>query len=74
MKIKTFLDGADLEEILQHKDSDQISGFTTNPSLMRLSKAKNYINNFKQCSSSFVSQNTHGFLNFNVRRPKSSDV
>ena len=43
MKIKTFLDGANLEEILQHKDSDQISGFTTNPSLMRKAGVKDYM-------------------------------
>jgi len=43
MKIKTFLDGANLEEILQHKDSDQISGFTTNPSLMRKAGVQDYM-------------------------------
>lgn len=43
MKIKTFLDGANLEEILQHKDFDQISGFTTNPSLMRKAGVKDYM-------------------------------
>jgi transaldolase len=43
MKIKTFLDGANLEEILQHKNSDQISGFTTNPSLMRKAEVKDYM-------------------------------
>ena len=43
MKIKTFLDGDKLEEILQHKDSDQISGFTTNPSLMRKAGVQDYM-------------------------------
>jgi len=43
MKIKTFLDGANLEEILQHKDWDRISGFTTNPSLMRKAGVKDYM-------------------------------
>ncbi len=43
MKIKTFLDGANLEEILKYKDDDQIKGFTTNPSLMRKAGVKDYM-------------------------------
>ena len=43
MKIKIFLDGANLEEILKHKDDDQIKGFTTNPSLMRKAGVKDYM-------------------------------
>ena len=43
MKIKLFLDGANLEEILNHKEDDQIQGFTTNPSLMRKAGVKDYM-------------------------------
>ena len=43
MKIKIFLDGANLEEILKHKNDDQIKGFTTNPSLMRKAGVKDYM-------------------------------
>jgi len=43
MKIKIFLDGANLEEILEYKGSDQIKGFTTNPSLMRKAGVKDYM-------------------------------
>jgi|TARA_R110000751_G_scaffold81414_1_gene164361 transaldolase len=43
MKIKIFLDGANLEEILKYKDDDQIKGFTTNPTLMRKAGVKNYM-------------------------------
>jgi len=43
MSIKIFLDGANLEEILEYKDSDQIKGFTTNPSLMRKAGVKDYM-------------------------------
>jgi len=43
MKIKIFLDGANLEEILKHKDDDRIKGFTTNPSLMRKAGVKDYM-------------------------------
>jgi transaldolase len=43
MKIKIFLDGANLEEILKYKDDDRITGFTTNPSLMRKAGVKDYM-------------------------------
>ena len=43
MKIKIFLDGANLPEILEYKDSDVISGFTTNPSLMRKAGVGDYM-------------------------------
>jgi transaldolase len=43
MKIKIFLDGANLQEILEYKDSDVISGFTTNPSLMRKAGVGDYM-------------------------------
>ena len=43
MKIKKFLDGANLEEILAHRDTQGISGFTTNPSLMRKAGVTDYM-------------------------------
>ena len=50
MKIKIFLDGANLEEILKHKDDDRITGFTTNPSLMRKAGVKDYMEFARQLS------------------------
>ena len=50
MKIKIFLDGADLEEILKYKDDDRITGFTTNPSLMRKAGVKDYMEFARQLS------------------------
>ena len=43
MNIKIFLDGANLEEILKYKDDERITGFTTNPSLMRKAGVKDYM-------------------------------
>ena len=42
MKIKIFCDIADYETIKQFNKKKIVSGFTTNPSLMRLAGAKNY--------------------------------
>jgi transaldolase len=42
MKIKIFADGADLEGILQLAIDERISGFTTNPTLMRQSGISDY--------------------------------
>ena len=42
MKTKIFCDSADFETIKKFNDSPLVQGFTTNPSLMRLSGAKNY--------------------------------
>ena len=42
MKIKIFCDSADFKIIKKLNNSSIVSGFTTNPSLMRLSGAKNY--------------------------------
>ena len=42
MKIKIFCDSADFKTIKKLNNSSLVSGFTTNPSLMRLSGAKNY--------------------------------
>ena len=42
MKTKIFCDSADFKIIKQFNNSPLVQGFTTNPSLMRLSGAKNY--------------------------------
>ena len=42
MKTKIFCDSADLKVIKQFNNNSLVSGFTTNPSLMRSAGAKNY--------------------------------
>ena len=42
MKTKIFCDSADFQTIKKFNKSPLVQGFTTNPSLMRLSGAKNY--------------------------------
>ena len=42
MKIKIFCDSADYKQIKFYNKKSIVSGFTTNPSLMRLSGANNY--------------------------------
>ena len=42
MKTKIFCDSADYETIKHFNNENIVDGFTTNPSLMRLSGAKNY--------------------------------
>jgi len=44
MKTKIFCDSADFKTIKKFNANQLVSGFTTNPSLMRLSGAKNYKN------------------------------
>ena len=44
MKTKIFCDSADLKTIKKFIDNPLVSGFTTNPSLMRIAGAKNYKN------------------------------
>ena len=44
MKTKIFCDSADYKTIKTLNNNSLVSGFTTNPSLMRLSGAKNYKN------------------------------
>ena len=44
MKIKIFCDSADLKIIRKFNNNSLVSGFTTNPSLMRKAGAKNYKN------------------------------
>jgi transaldolase len=43
LSIKIFADGADLEKMLELARNPQISGFTTNPTLMRQSGVTDYI-------------------------------
>ena len=42
MKTKIFCDSADFQTIKKFNENPLVQGFTTNPSLMRLSGAKNY--------------------------------
>ena len=42
MKTKIFCDSADFKTIKKLNNNKLVDGFTTNPSLMRLSGAKNY--------------------------------
>ena len=44
MKTKIFCDSADFKVIKKYNNLNLVNGFTTNPSLMRLSGAKNYKN------------------------------
>ncbi len=44
MKTKIFCDSADLKIIKKFNNISMVDGFTTNPSLMRISGAKNYKN------------------------------
>ena len=50
-KIKIYADGADLKSIISINKKKIISGFTTNPSLMRKSGVKNYKNFAKKILS-----------------------
>ena len=42
LKVKIFCDGADKKEMLDMNNKTFIKGFTTNPSLMKKTKIKNY--------------------------------
>ena len=44
LKTKIFCDSADIKVIKKLNKNPLVRGFTTNPSLMRLSGAKNYKN------------------------------
>ena len=44
MKIKIFCDSADIKTIKKFNNNPLVSGFTTNPSLMRIAGAKDYKN------------------------------
>ena len=43
MKIKVFADGADIGEMIKAYESGAVSGFTTNPTLMKKSGIKDYL-------------------------------
>ena len=51
MITKIFCDSADLKTIKKFNKNPLVSGFTTNPSLMRLEGAKNYKNYSKKLLS-----------------------
>ena len=42
MKIKIFLDGADRSSMIEMLSNPLVSGFTTNPSLMKKAGVKDY--------------------------------
>ena len=42
LKVKIFSDGADKKDMLEMNNKTFIKGFTTNPSLMKKTKIKNY--------------------------------
>ena len=44
MKTEIYCDSADLKTIIKFNKNSLVGGFTTNPSLMRLTGAKNYKN------------------------------
>ena len=48
MKTKIFCDSADIKIIKKYNQNPLVSGFTTNPSLMRLAGARNYKNYSKK--------------------------
>ena len=68
MKTKIYCDSADLEIIKKLNNNPLVSGFTTNPSLMRLAGAKNYKNYslklLKECKKKPISLEVFGD-NFN---------
>lgn len=48
MNIKIFADGADIQEMLAAYQSKSVSGFTTNPTLMKKSGIKDYVSFAKE--------------------------
>jgi deoxyhypusine synthase len=40
--VKIYLDGASLENIIEYKENDLVTGFTTNPTLMKAAGVDNY--------------------------------
>ena len=42
MKIKLFLDGAEVKQIIENAKDPKIQGFTTNPTLMKKAGVSNY--------------------------------
>jgi transaldolase len=53
MKVKVFLDGANLDDIIKYSNNKQVSGFTTNPTLMSRAGVVDY-KNFAQHAISMV--------------------
>lgn len=53
MKIKMFADGADLGSIEKMCEDERVSGFTTNPTLMRTAGVNNYLT-FAKAATSMV--------------------
>jgi transaldolase len=53
MKIKIFLDGANIDDIIKYSKNNQVSGFTTNPTLMSKAGVTDY-QNFAQHAISIV--------------------
>ena len=47
LRVKIFADGADLEDISRLSENPLISGFTTNPTLMRKANVLDYAVNFR---------------------------
>ena len=43
MKLKVFADGADINDMLKAYNSGSVSGFTTNPTLMKKSGITDYM-------------------------------
>ena len=64
MKTKIFCDSANFQIIKKFNNNSLVSGFTTNPSLMRLSGAKNYKNYslklLKVCKKKHISLEVFG--------------
>ena len=64
MKTKIFCDSADLKTIKKLNNNPIVSGFTTNPSLMKISGAKNYKNYssklLKECKKKPISLEVFG--------------
>tara|TARA_B100000963_G_scaffold358606_2_gene383657 strand:+ start:2946 stop:3662 length:717 start_codon:yes stop_codon:yes gene_type:complete len=50
-KIKIFADGADIKDLKKNSKNKLISGFTTNPSLIRKSGEKNYLSFSKKITT-----------------------
>ena len=43
MKIKIYADGANIKDMIEAYKSENISGFTTNPTLMKKSGVRDYL-------------------------------
>ena len=72
MKTKIFCDSADFTTIKKFNNNSLVSGFTTNPSLMKLSGAKNYRNYslklLKVCKKKPISLEVFGDTSYQMLR------